>query len=257
MIKFLVKLPILKRLIPSLGIRLLSILKKNRGYFKINNIKMFLDFLDPIDRQIILTEEYENDEFLIFSKYIKENSINNFIDIGANCGFYTFHLLNILNVFAFEPNLEAYEKLEKTLKKNNTFKDKVKLYPFGISDKNSVLKMKTKVKFGYVQTGGSSVSNPIEEEGHELFQADFKIGDEILKLNNQKLAIKIDVERHELSVLKGLINLINNNDCLIQIEIFEKNFKEVDQFLKENKFSHKNIAVEINGTCNNCLDNRK
>ncbi len=237
MIKFLVKLPILKRLIPSLGIRLLSILKKNRGYFKINNIKMFLDFLDPIDRQIILTEEYENDEFLIFSKYIKENSINNFIDIGANCGFYTFHLLNILNVFAFEPNLEAYEKLEKTLKKNNTFKDKVKLYPFGISDKNSVLKMKTKVKFGYVQTGGSSVSNPIEEEGHELFQADFKIGDEVLKLNNQKLAIKIDVERHELSVLKGCVNLLNNNDCLIQIEIFEENFKEVDQFLKENKFS--------------------
>ena len=237
MIKFLVKLPILKRLIPSLGIRLLSILKKNRGYFEINNVKMFLDFLDPIDRQIILTEEYENDEFLIFSKYIKENSINNFIDIGANCGFYTFHLSSILNVFAFEPNLEAYEKLEKTLKKNNTFKDKVKLYPFGISDKNSVLKMKTKVKFGYVQTGGSSVSNPIEEEGHELFEADFKIGDEVLKLNNQKLAIKIDVERHELSVLKGFVNLLNNNNCLIQIEIFEKNFKEVDQFLKNNKFS--------------------
>ena len=237
MIKFLVKLPILKRLIPSLGIRLLSILKKNRGYFKINNIKMFLDFLDPIDRQIILTEEYEHEEFVIFSKFIKDNSIDNFIDIGANCGFYTFHLSNILNVFAFEPNLEAYEKLEKTLKKNNTFKDKVKLYPFGISDKNSVLKMKTKVKFGYVQTGGSSVSNPIEEEGHELFQADFKIGDEVLKLNNQKLAIKIDVERHELSVLKGFVNLLNNNDCLIQIEIFEKNFKEVDQFLKDNKFS--------------------
>ena len=237
MIKFLVKLPILKRLIPSLGIRLLSILKKNTGYFKINNIKMFLDFLDPIDRQIILTENYENEEFLIFSKFIKDNSIDNFIDIGANCGFYTFHLSNILNVFAFEPNLEAYEKLEKTLKKNTTFKDRVKLYPFGISEKNSVLKMKTKVKFGYVQTGGSSVSNPIEEEGHELFQADFKIGDEVLKLNNQKLAIKIDVERHELSVLKGLINLINNNDCLIQIEIFEKNFKEVDQFLKDNKFS--------------------
>ena len=237
MIKFLVKLPILKRLIPSLGVRLLSILKKNRGYFKINNIKMFLDFLDPIDRQIILTEEYEHEEFVIFSKFIKDNSIDNFIDIGANCGFYTFHLSNILNVFAFEPNLEAYEKLEKTLKKNTTFKDRVKLYPFGISEKNSVLKMKTKVKFGYVQTGGSSVSNPIEEIGHELFEADFKIGDEILKLNNQKLAIKIDVERHELSVLKGFVNLLNNNDCLIQIEIFEKNFKEVDQFLKDNKFS--------------------
>ena len=237
MIKFLVKLPILKRLIPSLGIRLLSILKKNRGYFKINNIKMFLDFLDPIDRQIILTEEYEHEEFVIFSKFIKDNSIDNFIDIGANCGFYTFHLSNILNVFAFEPNLEAYEKLEKTLKKNNTFKDKVKLYPFGISDKNSVLKMKTKVKFGYVQTGGSSVSSPTEEKGHKIFQADFKIGDEILKLSNQKIAIKIDVEGHELSVLKGFFKLLSNNKCIIQIEIFDKNFIDVDKFLKENKFS--------------------
>ena len=97
--------------------------------------------------------------------------------------------------------------------------------------------MKTKVKFGYVQTGGSSVSNPIEEDGYKLFDADFKIGDEVLKLNNEKLAIKIDVEKHELSVLKGLTNLLNNNDCLIQIEIFEKNFKEVDQFLKDNKFN--------------------
>ena len=237
MIKFLVKLPILKRLIPSLGIRLLSILKKNRGYFKINKIKMFLDFLDPIDRQIILTEEYEHEEFVIFSKFIKDNSINNLIDVGANCGFYTFHLSNNLNVLAFEPNPEAYEKLEKTLKENNIFKDKVKIYPFGISDKNSILKMKTKVKFGYIQTGGSSVSNSIEEEGYKLFEADFKIGDEVLKLNNQKLAIKIDVERHELSVLKGFVNLLNNNDCLIQIEIFEKSFREVDQFLKDNKFS--------------------
>ena len=111
--------------------------------------------------------------------------------------------------------------LNSGFKKNNIYKDKVKLYPFGISDKNSILKMKTKVKFGYVQTGGSSVSNPIEEEGHELFEADFKIGDEVLKLNNQKLAIKIDVERHELSVLKGFVNLLNNND---QNTFFSCNF---------------------------------
>ena len=237
MIKYLLKLPILKRLIPSISIRLLSILKKNRGYFKINKILMFLDFLDPIDRQIILTKEYEKEEFLIFSNFIKKNSIKNFVDIGANCGFYTFQLSNDLNVFAFEPNLEAYSKLQKTLYKNNIFKDKIKLYPFGISDQNSVLKMKTKVKFGYIQTGGSSVTNPIEEDGFEIFDANFKIGDEVLKLNNQKLVIKIDVEGHELKVLKGIIRLINNNNCFIQIEVFKNNFTEVDGFLKANNFS--------------------
>ena len=52
MIKYLIRIPILKRLIPSIGIRLLKILKKNRSLFNIDGFKMYLDFLDPIDRAI-------------------------------------------------------------------------------------------------------------------------------------------------------------------------------------------------------------
>ena len=237
MIEKLMKLPLLKRLIPSLGIRILTLAKKNRGYFNINNISMFLDFLDPIDRQIILNKEYESYEFSTLSNLVEKYSIDNFIDVGANCGFYSFHLSKNLNVFAFEPNQEAFFKLNKTLELNHKFKERVKIYPFGISEENKNLKMKTKVKFGYVQTGGSSVSSPTEEIGHKIFHADFKIGDEILKLSNQKIAIKIDVEGHELSVLKGFFKLLSNNRCIIQIEIFDKNFIDVDKFLKENKFS--------------------
>ena len=57
MLSILLKIPILKRLIPSLTIKILKLFKKNRGYFKIKNSKMFLDFLDPIDRGIILFQE--------------------------------------------------------------------------------------------------------------------------------------------------------------------------------------------------------
>lgn len=247
MIEKLMKLPLLKRLIPSLGIRILTLAKKNRGYFNINNISMFLDFLDPIDRQIILNKEYESYEFSTLSNLVEKYSIDNFIDVGANCGFYSFHLSKNLNVFAFEPNQEAFFKLNKTLELNHKFKERVKIYPFGISEENKNLKMKTKVKFGYVQTGGSSVSSPTEEIGHKIFHADFKIGDEILKLSNQKIAIKIDVEGHELSVLKGFFKLLSNNRCIIQIEIFDKNFIDVDKFLKENKFSKIiNVSQNLN-----------
>ena len=46
MINIISKIPILNKLISSLGVRLLKILNKNRGYYKINKINMFLDFLE-------------------------------------------------------------------------------------------------------------------------------------------------------------------------------------------------------------------
>ena len=70
MIKYLIKIPIFKRLIPSIGIRLLKILKRNRGFFNINGFKMYLDFLDPIDRAIILNKAYEVEEINILTKLI-------------------------------------------------------------------------------------------------------------------------------------------------------------------------------------------
>ena len=119
MIKYLIKIPILKRLIPSIGIHLLKILKKNRGFFNIDGFKMYLDFLDPIDRNIILNQNYEIEEINILTKLIKNYSMKKFIDIGANCGFYSFHFAKQnLEVLAFEPNSEAILKINNTLIKN-------------------------------------------------------------------------------------------------------------------------------------------
>ena len=117
MFSFLIKIPLLKRMIPSLGLKILKILKKNRGYFKIKDTKMFLDFLDPIDKQIILNEEYEKLEINYLIKEIKKNNIMHFIDIGANCGYYSIFIAkNISNIKiqSFEPNKEAFFKFKKT-----------------------------------------------------------------------------------------------------------------------------------------------
>ena len=250
MIPKLIKLPILKRLIPSISLRLLRILKKNRGYFKINDFKMFLDFLDPIDREIILSQEFEKQEIDFLVNQIRINNINYFLDVGANCGYYSLKIskeISNIKILSFEPNVEAYSKFSKTLKKNLNLSKKIKLENFGLSDKSAKLKMQSMLKFGYAQTGGSSVIDKNLNNKNFLFFADFKIGDDYLKLTNEKISIKIDVEGHELRVLKGIKNIIKQNQCILQIEIFSKNYDNVNNFLLS--FGYKNF-YEVNKRSN-------
>ena len=121
MIKYFIKLPFLKRLIPSITTRYFKLLKKNRDYFKVGNINFYLDYLDPIDRQIILNKDYDNDMVFFLEKRMKEDSFSYFLDIGSNSGYYSFYFADKfknLKVKAFEPNIDAYNKFKKTLVKN-------------------------------------------------------------------------------------------------------------------------------------------
>jgi len=238
MLKKLIKFPILKRIIPSILIRLLKITNKNRGYFKIRNINMYLDFLDPIDREIILNKNYEPDEFNYLNSLFEEYNIDVFVDIGANCGYYLFALSNQeSHLIGFEPNKEALLKIEKTFEKNEILKKKIDIYNFGLSNQNSSLKMKSLVKFGYIQTGGSQITNQNMISKNEVsYKADFKVGDEVLNFSNKIIIFKIDVEGHEKNVLQGLIKNLSRNKCIIFIEIWGKNFNDINSYLLNNNY---------------------
>ena len=235
MISNLIKIPFLKRIIPSLGIKILKFLKKNRGYFMVENTSMFLDFLDPIDREIILNQKFENKEITDLLHLMKKYSIKTFFDLGANCGYYSIKVLKEISevkVIAFEPNKEAYYKFNKTILANSQFSKNIKIENFGLSNQNALLKMKFLKKYDYNQTGGSSVISDFDINEKNFFYATFKIGDEILDFKNQKLCFKIDVERHEINVIQGLKKTLKDNDSLILIEIYKKNFYEIDIILK-------------------------
>lgn len=238
MFSYLIKIPFLKRLIPSISIRILKKFKRNRGVFKVDNTKMFLDFLDSTDRQIILHQNYETEEISILKELIKKYSVMYFFDIGANCGYYSITLakkFRNLNIFAFEPNNDAYKKFNKTLKINPEISKKIILQNYGLSDKNSKLIMKSIIKYGYAQTGGSTVNDDYHKN-YETQKALFKIGDKEINIKGSVIVLKIDVEGHEINVLKGIKKLLANNECILQVEIFKKNFEIVNQFLINNKF---------------------
>ena len=107
--------------------------------------------------------------------------------------------------------------------------------------------MKSLIKYGYAQTGGSSVDKKYKKNTYKISLENFYRGDKILKFNKKFIAIKIDVEGHELKVLKGLEKLIVKNKCIIQIEIFKKNFNSVHKFLKKKKYKiFKEIKLNSN-----------
>ena len=227
---------IFKKFFTGIKIRFLKTLKKNRGYFYISGIKMFLDYLDPIDRELIITQKYEEKEINFFKRIYNSNKFEYFLDIGANCGYYSVKLANEfdnLKVIAFEPNKEAFTKFSNTLKVNSKLRKRIKINNFGLSNSSGQLEMTSLEKFGYLQSGGSTIINEAEKKfvKTKIFKCNFKTGEEVLKFKNKKLGIKIDVEGHEYNVIEGLKELLKENKIILQIEITDKFFKKTDNFL--------------------------
>jgi len=239
MIQFFAKLPILKRLIPSIGTRVLKLFKKNRGYFKIGEINFYLDFLDPIDRQIIIHKKYENDQVMFLEKLMKKNLFDYFLDVGANSGYYSFLFANKfenLKVKAFEPNLDAFNKFKKTLNKNSI--QNIEAFNFGLSDQEKKAKISSMISHDYIHSNSTIIEN-LNHEGSKntkISEVSLKVGDNLFNFSRKKLVLKIDVEGHEIHTLKGLIKNLFENKCLILIEIHNDKFSEVNEFLIKNSF---------------------
>ena len=240
------KFPILKRLSNSLLRRILFKIQKDKFYYNFKDVKFFLNIRDAIDRELFMNGYYEEKQLNILSKNIKKYSINNFIDIGSNIGIYSMLMAknhSNLTIHAFEPHIDAFNRLKENVKLNN-FSNNIYLHDYALSNKNGDSFLEAKNRFGLSQSGGAKIS----DNGN--IKIKYKIGDDLIKIKNEHIAIKIDTEGHELLVLHGIKNLLTKNKVFLQIEIFPQNTAAVSQFLNnigfrlitKNQFTHqKNI----------------
>jgi FkbM family methyltransferase len=232
------KIPFIKKIYS----RILNIILNSKKEFILNfkNIRLFINIKDPIDKIIFYKNEYEEKQIKFLSDWIKKNKPNIFIDIGANFGVYSLRiskLFQMLKVIAFEPVLTTFNKLKMNIEINNLGK-KIKTYNVGLSNSKGLKKMIALRRRNYIQSGGFSFNVPRRKlNDEEIIQCHKSMkGDEVLKFKKEKIVIKIDVEGYENKVLLGIKNLLINNKILLQIEIFDSNFKKINKFLLEKKF---------------------
>jgi len=145
------------------------------------------------------------------TKFLKDNLKPGqvFYDIGASVGYYTIMASNLVGnsgmVYAFEPFEENLEMLNENIKNNKS--DNVVVIPRAVSSKSGKLKL---------FSNGRPGQNSVNKVGN-----DYKIAEAIsldeFEIKDKPDFIKIDVEGHELEVLKGMTKILDTKKELVII----------------------------------------
>ena len=143
-----------------------------------------------------------------------------FIDIGANTGYYSIALAmenKDLEVFSFEPQPDVHNLLQRNVTRNGLSHQIVALNVALGEEQNTKNMFVPK----FTGTVGASFQNLHEEEGNaSVVVVEVKKLDELIKTRIE--LIKIDVEGYESSVLRGSERLINQYQPTIMVELLRK-----------------------------------
>ena len=151
-----------------------------------------------------------------------------FVDVGAYKGdtavwLFNFFGKNVKNVYTFEPSLENQKHLVNTLKKLSEVFNESNIIniPLILSENISEVPFLENKSSSCVKDNGMHrITMPLD---YILYNANINF-------------IKIDVEGHEIKVLKGMRNIILNNKPLIAIAVYHKisDIIDIPLFILEN-----------------------
>jgi FkbM family methyltransferase len=146
---------------------------------------------------------YEEDNLAVLLSFVRDDTV--FLDIGANLGFFSLQVARRVQkhgkVHAFEPHPQLAELLYRNAYING-FYYVINCHRIGLSDQEGVVNIKYPTGF---LAGGSLV---VDHEKGTVVQATVRPLDQVLGADFQCDLAKIDVEGHELAVLRGMSRVV-------------------------------------------------
>ena len=219
---------------------------------KINNknIKFFCPSFRTLERLTTL-ETKEPETLHWIDNFQSTNDEIVFWDVGANIGLYSIYasikFQNIV-IYSFEPSTSN----TRTLSRNiwiNLLSNKINIIPIALSDKKNEISFFNQTRFiegGAISTFGKNKDHHGKHLTPELLKNKYKLYgsniDELLNSNDIKTPnyVKIDVDGIEHLILKGALNLLNNNqlkEILIELNPdYKDQYDMVDDILTTKGF---------------------
>jgi FkbM family methyltransferase len=159
---------------------------------------------DYIGDAILKAKAYEPHVTALIRTTLKKDDV--FLDLGANVGYFTLLAASLVKdagkVIAFEPNPQNQQLLYASIVKNGF--SNIKVYPYAVSDSETLLRFTTVGSNGGVVTDFSK-----DQRYFLLVQA--VVLDDMLTNEARIDVVKIDIEAHEPSAIRGMAALINRH----------------------------------------------
>lgn len=204
--------------------------KNSNRLVEINGIKYELNISDYENWRLyfgILDKGLDNLFSLIKPTYT-------ILDIGANIGYVSLTAAKLVGkdgqVFGFEPDPINFERCMKNVHLNNF--PNLTIFPYGMSSSEGKAFMKVRAP---LNRGGNQVVLTPNDSSSDLVEITLSTIDTfVFQRNLQRIdLIKIDVEGHELHVLRGAQQTIQRFHPILYVEVSDINLKECQSSPKE------------------------
>lgn len=211
--------------------------------------RFVVDTTDLIDREIAINAIWEAEQLEDFATICRTQSVDRFLDIGANAGVYSIMLaVKGLGgeIIAFEPDPGNRARLLANISANG-LQQRIRVVEDAVGDKPGEVVL---MEAGSHNRGESWIAHPDKppEEApgvasHVVRQIRF---DDEFAIAGKTLLIKMDVEGSEFHALAGMERTLRDNRCYLQVELYSDRFEELKmlfarlgyRYLKTNYIDH-------------------
>ena len=227
---FLMDIPVIKKGVRGIWKRLHWLMHGRYFVDRRMGLDLLFDLDNSMDKYMVAFNRHENAQIdYLFAEAksiisIGESAI--FFDVGAHWGLYSLLAWKsnlFTEVIAIEADVRNVRQLEANLFLNDCGNE-IRVLKGAASDTGGQIKF---METGSKDRSTMRVLNRKGDEVHSLHAQNvesFRL-EEKVQLFGNVVIIKIDVEGYEQSVIKGMENLLRDNRCLLQVEVFDPNLK--------------------------------